>query len=384
MATQEEIHILNEQVMRFNRLFYFLSTLDWVFPPSVKKWTIYLVPYFVLTAWLSCVHTAIVTDTQQVAFLYSVIYIGASYQMIIKYYTIFLSRKNDFDGMMKYMDNLTKAGKLEFADEIRKKRLRNILKISVPVAKTIWIFFNITGVSMMLYGLRETKCCATFCKIPEILLPQDHYLFFPVNLVYGILSFIGLFEVTATLDTYFIVILSYFVGELSAIKEIIQYLDRSEIVATQCQEILLFIHEAHREVLHYIGVLRKIYWHLNIHLIFTGFFYICILLFMTRFYQATIATYFAAMSATIQLFSICLFGQILRNRTEAVGEALYQTRWYEMGLKEQKALLIIMSHSQEPVGLVAGGIMDISLSTFAIVMRTAISYGAILYTVIGD
>lgn len=106
---------------------------------------------------------------------------------------------------------------------------------------------------MMLYGLTETKCCATFCRIPEVLLPRDHYLFLPVNLVYGILAFIALFEVTATLDSYFIVIISYFVGELSAIKEIIQHLDQSDTVATRSHELLLFIHEAHREVLHYIG-----------------------------------------------------------------------------------------------------------------------------------
>lgn len=117
-------------------------------------------------------------------------------------------------------------------------------------------------------------------------------------------------------------------------------------------------------------ILRKIYWHLNFHLIFTGLCYICILLFMARFYPATTATYFAAISATLQLFSICLFGQILRNHTEAVGDCLYQTRWYEMRLKEQKALLIVMAHAQEPVGLVAGGIMDLSLTTFAAVTIT--------------
>lgn len=135
MATHEKIHILNGQVMKFNRVFYLMSTLDCIFPQSLKKWSIYLVLYFVFSTWLSCVHTAMVSNTQEVTFLYSVIYIGASYQMIIKYYTIFLSRKNDFDDMIKYLDSLTKVGKLKFADDIRKKRLHGILKISVPAAK---------------------------------------------------------------------------------------------------------------------------------------------------------------------------------------------------------------------------------------------------------
>ncbi|XP_055696749.1 odorant receptor 85b-like [Phlebotomus papatasi] len=189
-------------------------------------------------------------------------------------------------------------------------------------------------------------------------------------------------ELVSVADSLFFIFLAYFVGELNSLYEVILSLNDSEIVKTDSCRFLRYIYISHKNVLLNLRILQTIYWQLNLQFIATNFVYVCLLLMMVRFYDSSLTSFMAFVAGTTQLFVLCFFGQIIRNRTEAIGEALYNTRWYEMQLKEQTALLIMMAASQKPIGLSAGGIMNLSFNTFANILRTAFTYGAFLYTVI--
>ncbi|GAB0095679.1 hypothetical protein DMENIID0001_110840 [Sergentomyia squamirostris] len=103
---------------------------------------------------------------------------------------------------------------------------------------------------------------------------------------------------------------------------------------------------------------------------------------MTRFYESNITNYMAAFTSITQLFVLCFFGQIVKSRTQVIAGAFYMTKWYEMPLKEQKNLIIAMAVSQRPVNLEAGGIMDLTYETFASIIKAAVTYGAMLFTVL--
>uniref|UniRef100_A0A240SXT5 Odorant receptor n=1 Tax=Lutzomyia longipalpis TaxID=7200 RepID=A0A240SXT5_LUTLO len=81
-----------------------------------------------------------------------------------------------------------------------------------------------------------------------------------------------------------------------------------------------------------------------------------------------------------QLALFCLFGQKIHEKSERIFIDLYLTKWYEMDVKDQKILLLIMKMSQKTLGLKAGGIYAIDSSMFVQVTKMCFSYATILYT----
>ncbi|XP_055681858.1 odorant receptor 22c-like [Lutzomyia longipalpis] len=81
-----------------------------------------------------------------------------------------------------------------------------------------------------------------------------------------------------------------------------------------------------------------------------------------------------------QLALFCLFGQKIHEKSERIFIDLYLTKWYEMDVKDQKILLLIMKMSQKTLGLKAGGMYAIDSSMFVQVTKMCFSYATILYT----
>ncbi|GAB0090750.1 hypothetical protein DMENIID0001_055070 [Sergentomyia squamirostris] len=379
-----EVNILHEKVLKFYRIFNSVMTLGFVLPkihPDLFLRRL-VVPICVILGEMMCIYT-VFTTTDEVPMFYCLVYCGALYQSLIKYYVLFIGHQDDFQDLLNYMETLTKDSALPMADAIRRKNLKISIGIAFMCIKPYLIILFVSSTLMALFGFFKTKCCVMFCHIPDFILSSEQLFYIPANLLFGNITFYIMAEIISFSDSVFILILAYFEAELSSLREIIETLD-AETLFESPEEVLKFIYEAHRNVLLNLRIFREIYWHLNLHVIITIFSYMCLLLFMSRFYEASLATYAGASSAAFQLFLICFFGQILRNRTEAIGEALYLTKWYQMPLKEQKALLIIMAPAQQAVGLEAGGIMDLSFRTFGRVMRAAVSYGAILYTILNE
>uniref|UniRef100_A0A3F2ZD94 Uncharacterized protein n=1 Tax=Lutzomyia longipalpis TaxID=7200 RepID=A0A3F2ZD94_LUTLO len=313
---------------------------------------------------------------------YCIAIIGAYYQAGFKYYVFFIGHRKNFDKLVEYMKILTNASNLEFVNVIRRRRLKRNIRLSLLATKILLILFNATGFFLTIYGYNLTKCCPIFYKIPSIIMADDNPYKKMVTIFHSITSYAMLLELIVVGDVFFLIIFAYFEGELGALAEVIEHLNNAKVAQNNTKEILLFVYKSHLNALVNMRIFQKIYWHLNLHFIGTNFIYVCLLIYMTRFYESPMVAYVATVLTIFQLFLLCFLGQILRNRTEAIGEALYHTQWYEMTQNEKLTLLIMMAVGQEAVGLEAGGIMNLSLNTFVSVMKAAVSYSAIMYTIL--
>uniref|UniRef100_A0A3F2ZDB7 Odorant receptor n=1 Tax=Lutzomyia longipalpis TaxID=7200 RepID=A0A3F2ZDB7_LUTLO len=380
--SEKEIIFLHKKVINIHRIFYNWATLD-IFFSNPGKVLRFLKLCFVPIIFLISIYFAIVTiftAENHIYMCYCMAFLGACYQASFKYYVFFIAHRKDFDKLVDYMEFLIKASNLDFANDIRRKWLKKNLRLALVIARILIVLFNATAVFVIIYGYNLTKCCPVFVKIPPIIIADDNPYKSMITTYFSAMSYIMVVEIVVVGDAYFLIIFAYIEGELRALAEVIERLNDAEVAQNDSKEILLFVYQSHLKVLFNVRIFQKIYWHLNLHFIGTNFFYVLLLLYITRFYESPIVMYVTTILLVFQLFLFCSLGEILRNRTEAIGEALYHTQWYEMKQGEKLALLIMMAAGQEAVGLEAGGIMNLSLDTFVSVMKAAVSYGAIMYT----
>ncbi|XP_017759717.1 PREDICTED: odorant receptor 85b-like [Eufriesea mexicana] len=82
------------------------------------------------------------------------------------------------------------------------------------------------------------------------------------------------------------------------------------------------------------------------------------------------------------VFIVCYIGQLLVDQNEIVGETACTVNWYHLSTKHVRCLILIIAMSNSPMKLMAGKMLDMSLTTFTDVVKVSMGYLNILRGVI--
>ncbi|KAK9503055.1 hypothetical protein O3M35_011706 [Rhynocoris fuscipes] len=80
----------------------------------------------------------------------------------------------------------------------------------------------------------------------------------------------------------------------------------------------------------------------------------------------------------IYTFSLCWYGQRIKDASTEIGNVLYKTNWYKYSEFLKSFILIMQPCAQRPLKLTAAGFIDVELSTFLDICKSAFSYFSIL------
>ncbi|XP_011065060.1 PREDICTED: putative odorant receptor 92a [Acromyrmex echinatior] len=80
----------------------------------------------------------------------------------------------------------------------------------------------------------------------------------------------------------------------------------------------------------------------------------------------------------LEAFIFCYAGEYMKNKSKAVGNAAYNSVWYEMKPKNSRILIFVMLRAQKQLTLTVGKIMDLSLESFTSIMKASGSYLSVL------
>ncbi|XP_067205432.1 uncharacterized protein [Linepithema humile] len=83
---------------------------------------------------------------------------------------------------------------------------------------------------------------------------------------------------------------------------------------------------------------------------------------------------FIIMGALVQLMIICYSGQKLMDESENIFHRAYAAEWYKFSQRLKSLLIITLYRSIVPCKLTAGNIFPLSMTIFATVIRTSMSY----------
>ncbi|XP_018047592.1 PREDICTED: odorant receptor 4-like [Atta colombica] len=80
----------------------------------------------------------------------------------------------------------------------------------------------------------------------------------------------------------------------------------------------------------------------------------------------------------LEAFIFCYAGEYIKNKSKAIGNAAYNSAWYEMKPKNSRNLIFVILRAQKQLTLTVGKIMDLSLESFTSIMKASGSYLSVL------
>uniref|UniRef100_A0A240SXU6 Odorant receptor n=1 Tax=Lutzomyia longipalpis TaxID=7200 RepID=A0A240SXU6_LUTLO len=320
---------------------------------------------------LCSVMGSIGSDGDVVIFAFATILVISVSQVAVKIVSLFLYEVR-IDKILQWFRSLYCTDENDINSQIFTNNLRKTEKI---VDLVVRIFLYSFGLSLIILLFHINMGHKLFLILPFI--PKEYFLLHTIGgtilLLYNIISLI-ITECTMML------IGIYFIGALSILSEIIKKLNESSNIPS-AGKLLRSIITLHIEILTNFNEFCDIF-----YFIFTIQLFTSVLLLLGIFYLLlqTMAVLFVSIVGSIycQFTLFCIFGQIIRGKSERIFTDLYQTKWYEMSIKDQKALLIIMRMSQKGFELRACGMYDIDFMMLVNVSKMCFSYCTILYALL--
>ncbi|XP_077261526.1 odorant receptor 4-like isoform X2 [Temnothorax americanus] len=83
-------------------------------------------------------------------------------------------------------------------------------------------------------------------------------------------------------------------------------------------------------------------------------------------------------NTNLEAFIFCFAGEYLSNKSKAIGNAAYNSAWYDMKAKDSRVLLFTILRSQRQLQLTAGKMAVLSLEYFTSIMKASGSYLSVL------
>uniref|UniRef100_A0A240SXW3 Odorant receptor n=1 Tax=Lutzomyia longipalpis TaxID=7200 RepID=A0A240SXW3_LUTLO len=331
-----------------------------------------IIPFILEVLTIVPYATKMITNDEGVIVFASMIPFAFGYfRAMLKILTILLHSEK-IDGIFKWFHKLHLEHINDIFSQIYFENLQRIFKIVHFITRFVTISAG-SALSICIFFMATDKLPF---KVPFIDQSYQtfHHLIAEVAVTYNSFN-------TCLTDIIMIFTGVYFIGALDILSGIIGKLNESSNIAISgdiLRQIIIF----HLEIMNNFNDFCEIFEFL---FIFELFHTIGFLLFdFYLIWQSDNLCFFLASASYIfvQFALFCLFGQIIFNRSERIFTDLYQTKWYEMEVKDQKAVLLIMKMSQNAFGLKAGRMYDINLILFFNVLKLCVSWYAILYTVL--
>ncbi|GAB0095287.1 hypothetical protein DMENIID0001_106490 [Sergentomyia squamirostris] len=163
------------------------------------------------------------------------------------------------------------------------------------------------------------------------------------------------------------------------INKMIASLTDEEIVV-DCPDLLLRTMKKHVKMIEILGIFNDGVKLMSFIQIIMSVIMYLVMMFGMQLLSSEYSLYMMFCCVLVQLFLLCVFGEIIKSETEIIFWNLYLTNWYEMNLNDQKIILLMMMNSQNEIGLKAAGIYDVSLMAFVQILKMSLSYSAVILT----
>ncbi|XP_072750902.1 uncharacterized protein [Anoplolepis gracilipes] len=81
----------------------------------------------------------------------------------------------------------------------------------------------------------------------------------------------------------------------------------------------------------------------------------------------------------LDAFIFCFVGEYLSTKSRMIGDAVYESVWYEWNPNQNRDVLLMIVRSQKHLTLTAGKFVDLSLQQFANIVKASASYVSVLH-----
>ncbi|GAB0096873.1 Odorant receptor [Sergentomyia squamirostris] len=303
----------------------------------------------------------------------SLVYIGMS-QVPLKVLCGMIKRKTFY----KFLEDIEES----YRDQEEDEELNKILQKHLENSLKIWKFISIWMTRLFIMGC--TLICLQFRVTKSILLIMD-WSFLPTDSIYWneipyfleyiIILMTALYYINADMTTIFIGL--QIIADLDILNEYINL--TNEKIKTD-PHFFRTIVKRHCKVIDKMNLLNEAVFEISFIQIIISTLTLLLMFVFVRKETTQISGYTTCLCGMLQIFPLCVFGEMIKIKNEEISDAFYEVNWYELSVKDQKAFLIILGMAQRQYGLKAAGMYVVDIYAFIKIIKVAFSYCAILYT----
>ncbi|GAB0087156.1 hypothetical protein DMENIID0001_014340 [Sergentomyia squamirostris] len=301
------------------------------------------------------------------------------YEDLFVYFNTIVFNKSGMMKVLAYFDKLVEPDNTQISG-LRRSILEKSLKNALFFAKSVIGFIMFLQILIVLYNLNHTGFSSPMMfTIPGI--PRESIFFYPTNVISQVVLYYATVPMIVVSDVVIMIVIMYFDGQLSAITEVLVQLEDESVAQEKGGDIIRLIHKEHTEMLEKFEEVNKSLWHTYFHKLVAGLLYICFTMFTVQsIKESFILAVMIVQGVLVLMYTLCYFGQIIRNASEDMSKALYMSKWYEMQGKDQKHFLMLMMKFRYPLELETFGFGTVSVYTFVQICKAGISYTTMIYT----
>ncbi|XP_077261531.1 odorant receptor 13a-like isoform X2 [Temnothorax americanus] len=94
--------------------------------------------------------------------------------------------------------------------------------------------------------------------------------------------------------------------------------------------------------------------------------------------EGIIRNFLFYLAVNIEVFIFCFAGEYLSAKSKSIGDAAYDSFWYESDSRDSRNILLLILRSQNQLTITIGKIINLSLEQFTNIIKTSASYLSIL------
>ncbi|KAL0133977.1 hypothetical protein PUN28_001118 [Cardiocondyla obscurior] len=80
----------------------------------------------------------------------------------------------------------------------------------------------------------------------------------------------------------------------------------------------------------------------------------------------------------MEVFVYCFAGEFLTAKSKSIGDAIYESLWYNLPPSDSRIVLFMMLRCQKRLTITAGRFIDLTLEGFTSIMKASVSYVSVL------
>ncbi|KAG6804461.1 odorant receptor 22c-like [Apis mellifera caucasica] len=95
---------------------------------------------------------------------------------------------------------------------------------------------------------------------------------------------------------------------------------------------------------------------------------------------SAITFFILLISLTFNIFIFCYIGELVAEQCKKVGEISYMVDWYRLEGNKKLCFVLIIAMSNSSIKLTAGNMVELCLTTFSDIVKTAVAFLNVLRT----
>ncbi|XP_071643180.1 odorant receptor 4-like isoform X1 [Temnothorax longispinosus] len=94
--------------------------------------------------------------------------------------------------------------------------------------------------------------------------------------------------------------------------------------------------------------------------------------------ESIIRNFLFYLAVNIEVFIFCFAGEYLSAKSKSIGDAAYDSLWYESDFRDGRSVLLLIMRSQNQLTITIGNIANLSLEQFSSILKASASYISVL------